>query len=41
MWKAHNLAGKMRRSLFQHTRSTLTYGNFQVKRNTIPEFSQI
>ena len=41
MWKAHVLAGKMRRTTFQYSHFTLTYGIFQVSRNTLPEFSQI
>ena len=41
MWKAHKLAGKMRRSMFQYNKLTLTYGIFHVNRNTIPEFSQM
>ena len=41
MWKAHVLAGKMRRTTFQLSHLTLSYGIFQVNRNTIPEFSQI
>ena len=41
MWKAHVLAGKMRPTTFQLSRLTLTYGIFQVNRNTLPGFSQI
>ena len=41
MWKAHNLAGKMRPSKFQYNQLTLTYGIFHVNRDTFPEFSQI
>ena len=41
MWKGPVLAGKMRRTKFQYSHFTLTYGIFQVNRNTLPEFSQI
>ena len=41
MWKAHKLAGKMRRSTFQYNHLTLTDGIFQVHRNTFLEFSQV
>ena len=41
MWKAHFRARKMRLETFHYKHLTLTYGNFQVNRNTIPEFSQI
>ena len=40
MWKAHSLAGKMRRFTFQYKQLTLTYSVFHVNRNTNPEFSQ-
>ena len=40
MWKAHSLAGKMRRFTFQYNQLTLTYNIFHVNRNTIPEFSR-
>ena len=40
MWKAHKMAGKMRRSTFQYNQMTLTYSIFHVNRNTFPEFSQ-
>ena len=40
MWKARKLAGKMRHSRFQYNRLRLTYGIFQVHRNTFLEFSQ-
>ena len=39
MWKALNLAGKMRRSSFQHNVLMLTYIIFYVNRNRFPEFS--
>ena len=41
MWKAHFCARKMRPQTFHYKHLTLTYGNFQVNRNTIPESSQI
>ena len=40
MWKAHSLAGRMRRFTFQYSQLMLTYSIFHVNRNTIPEFSQ-
>ena len=40
MWKAQQLTGKMRRSTFQYNHLMLTYSNFDVNRNTFPEFSQ-
>ena len=36
MWKAQNLAGKVRRSTFQYNHLTLTYSIFHVNRNTFP-----
>ena len=41
MWKAHKLAGKMRRSTFQYNQLKLTYSIFHVIFNTFLEFSQI
>ena len=41
MWKAHKLAGKMRRSTFQYNQLLLTYIIFHVNRNAFPEFLQI
>ena len=41
MWKAHLKPRKMRPNTFQYKQLTLTYGNFQVNRNTFPEFPQI
>ena len=41
MWKAHFRAKRMRLVTFHYKHLTLTYGNFQVNRNTIPEISQI
>ena len=41
MWKAHVLTGKMRRTTFQLSHLTLTFGIFLLNRNTFPEFPQI
>ena len=41
MWKAHLWPQKMRHETFQYNHLTLTFGIFQVNRNTIPEFSQV
>ena len=41
MWKAHNLARKLRHSTFQYNHLTLTYSIFHVNSNTFPEFCQM
>ena len=41
MWKAHKLAGKMRRSAIQYSYVTLTYSIIHKNCNTILELPQI